>query len=159
MPNIDDIIEIKRGLHRICCRDLVNSIAEQSKIEDFYHDIFLVYGLAYDTETIRQKRVFVAAITKYFILDRLPEGCLYLNEDKYEIKNKKELKELLESVLNAFYALRSTCNSYDEFKKKFAEQFNEEIRDFSKEISENRDDSLSDFAKTIKNVYYSNDEN
>ena len=47
----------------------------------------------------------------------------------------------------------------NEFKKKFSEQFNEEIRDFSKEISENRDDSLSDFAKTIKNVYYSNDEN
>ena len=159
MQNIHDIIEIKRGLHRICNKDLVNSIAEQSKIEEFYRDIFLIYDLPYDTETIRQKRGFVAEMTKYFILDRLPEGCLYLNEDKYEIKNKKEIKKLLESALDTFYALRNTCNSNDEFKKKFAKQFNEEVRDFSQEISENRDDSLSDFAKTIQNVYYSKDEN
>ena len=159
MQNTDNIIEIKRGLHRICGKDLVNSIAELSNIEEFYHDVFLIYGLTYDTETIRQKRVFVAAITKYFILDRLPEGCLYLNEDKYETNNKKELKKFLESAKDTFYTLHNTCNSDYEFNKKFAKQFNEEVRDFSKEISKNRDESLSDFAKTIQNVYYSKDEN
>ena len=159
MQNIHDIIEIKRGLHRICDKDLVNSIAELNSIEEFYRDLFLIYDLTYNTETIRQKRVFVAAITKYFILDRLPEGCLSIADDKYKPTNKKEIKKLLESALDTFYTLRNTCNSNDEFKKKFAKQFNEEVRDFSQEISENRDDSLSDFAKTIQNVYYSKDEN
>ena len=47
----------------------------------------------------------------------------------------------------------------EDFKKKYAENFSEEVKDFSKEISENRDDSLSDFAKTIKKIYHSKDEN
>ena len=159
MQNIHDIIEIKRGLHRICGQILADAIAELDKCEEFYQDVFSLYGLIYNTETIKQKRVFVATTAKYFILDRFPEGSLSIVDDKYEPTNKKEIKKLLESALDTFYALRNTCNSNDEFKKKFAKQFNEEVRDFSQEISENRDDSLSDFAKTIQNVYYSKDEN
>jgi hypothetical protein len=131
----------------------VNSIAELDKCEEFYRSIFSTYGLTFNTETIRQKRVFVAAIIKYFILDRLPKGCLILKEDKYEINNKKELKTHIESVIDDFYSLYNVCNSAEDFKKKYAGYFNEEVKDFSKEISENRDDSLSDFAKTIQNVY------
>jgi len=129
----------------------VNSISELNKFEEFYKDIFFVYGLTYDTETIRQKRTFVAAITKYFILDMLPEGCLFLYEDKYE-SNNKDIKELLKNSVDDFYKLFNTCNSNDEFKKKFAERRNEKVKDFSKEIAENRDDSLSDFAKVIQKV-------
>ena len=153
MQNIENIIEIKRGLHKICSRDLVNAIAELDRCEEFYSNVFFTYGLTFDTETIRQKRIFVAAIIKYFILDRLPEGCLYSNEGKYETNNKEELKELLENTLDVFYSLYNGCDSAEGFKKKYAEHFNEEVKDFSKEISENRDDSLSDFAKTIQNVY------
>lgn len=153
MQNIHNLIEIKRGLHKICSRDLVNAIAELDKCEEFYHCVFSTYGLTFDTETIRQKRVFVAAIVKYFILDRLPEGCLILKDDKYEINNKKGLKTLLENVLDVFYSLYNGCDLKDDFKQKYAEYFNEEVKDFSKEISENRDDSLSDFAKTIQKVY------
>lgn len=152
MQNIHNLIEIKRGLHKICSREVVNIIAELDKCEDFYRDVFLIYGLAYNTETIRQKRTFVAATTKYFIFDRLPKGCLYLNENKFETNNKKELKELLENTLDVFYSLYNVCGLKD-FKKKYAEYFNEEVKDFCKEISENRDDSLSDFAKIIQNVY------
>ncbi|UKI40613.1 MAG: hypothetical protein L6V95_10675 [Candidatus Melainabacteria bacterium] len=35
-------------------------------------------------------------------------------------------------------------------RKKYAEHFNEEVKDFSKEIAENRDDSLSDFVKALE---------
>lgn len=153
MQNIHNLIEIKRGLHKICSRNLVNAIAELDRCEGFYRSVFSTYGLTFDTETIRQKRVFVAAIVKYFILDRLPEGCLILKEDKYEINNKKGLKTLLENVLDVFYSLYNGCDLKDDFKKKYAEYYNEEVKDFSKEISENRDDSLSDFAKTIQKVY------
>lgn len=153
MQNIHDIIEIKRGLYRVCERNLVDVIAELDKCEEFYSNLFQIYGLTYNTETIKHKRTFVAATTKYFILDRLPEDSLSIVEDKYEFNNKKEIKKLLESTISDFFALRNTCSSNEDFKKKYAEQFNEEVRDFSKEITKNRDDSLSDFAKAIQNVY------
>lgn len=153
MQNIHDIIEIKRGLHKICGRDLVNIIAELDNCENFYREIFQIYDVVYNTETLSQKESFIDAITKYYILDRLPEGSLSFEEDKYTANNKKEIKKLLENVLNDFFTLLDTCASSADFKKKYAEHFNEEVKDFSKEISENRDDSLSDFAKLIQNVY------
>lgn len=155
MQNIENLIEIKRGLHKICSRDLVSAIADSDKCEEFYRDIFLSYGLAYNTETIRQKRVFVASTTRYFILDRLPKDCLLLNEDKYELNYSKDFKSLLEAAIKIFYTIRNSCDTNEDFKKKYAEHFNEEVRDFSREISENRDDSLSDFAKTIQKIYKS----
>ena len=159
MENIDNIIEIKRGLHKVCGRDLVDAIAELDKCEEFFRSIFLTYGLTYNTETIRQKMIFVAATAKYFILDRLPEGSLSVNEGKYESNLTKSLKELLANTVETFYTIHNTSDSNEDFKKKYAEHFNEEVRDFSKEISENRDDSLSDFAKTIKKIYHSKDKN
>ena len=158
MQDINCIIELKRGLHKICSIGLVNAISELNKFEEFYQDIFLIYGLTYNEETIRQKRTFVASTTKYFILDRLPEDSLYLNDDKYDSKIK-EKKELLGKVIDTYFVLRDGCSSNEDFKKKYAEYFNEEVKDFSMEISENRDDSLSDFAKAVQKVYYSNDKN
>lgn len=159
MQNIHDIIEIKRGLHRICSRDIVNIIAELDKCEEFYSNVFQIYGVVYNTETLSQKESFIAAITKYFLLDRLSEDCLYLSEDKYETNNKKKLKKLLENTIDVFYTIYNTSDSNKDFKKKYAAHFNEEVKDFSKEISEDRDDSLSDFAKTIRKIYHSKDEN
>lgn len=153
MQNIHDIIEIKRGLHRLCGKNLVDAVAELDKCEEFFKDIFIIYGLIYSTETIRQKRTFIATATKYFILDRLPKDTLYFNDEKYESNNKKELKILLDNTIDIFYRIRNRCNSNEEFKKKYAEHFNEEVKDFSKEIAENRDDCLSDFAKTIQKIY------
>lgn len=160
MENIDNIIEIKRGLHKICRRELVNVIAETEKCEDFYRNVFITYSLIYNTETLRQKRAFVAAITEYFILKRLPEACLSLNEGKYEIKaNIKKFKDFLVETLDVYFTIHAASNSHEDFKKKYAAHFNEEVRDFSKEISEDRDDSLSDFAKTIKKIYNFKDKN
>ncbi len=154
MENIDNIIEIKRGLHKICGRKLVNAIADLEKSEAFFKDLFVVYGLIYNTETLIQKRVFVAAVTKYFILDRLPKEYLSFGDGKYEYATKAITKPL-EQVVDTYFEIRSTSDSSEDFKKKYAENFNEEVKDFSKEISENRDDSLSDFAKIVKKVYYS----
>lgn len=153
MQNIHDIIEIKRGLHKICGRDLVNIIAELNNCEEFYRNVFQIYGVVYNTETLSQKENFINAVTIYFILDRLSEGSLSFEEGKYIANNKKEIKKLLENVLNDFFVLLKTFDSNEDFKKKYAEHFNEDVKDFSKEISENRDDSLSDFAKLIQNVY------
>ncbi len=153
MQNIGCLIEIKRGLHKVCGRVLVNVIADLEKCEDFFQDIFHIYGLKYDKETLIQKETFITAIAKYFILDRLPEGSLELIEGKYENDNKKELKKLLPSTIDTFYTIYNNCDNKEDLPKKYAEYFNEEVRDFSKEIAENRDDSLSDFAKAIMKVY------
>ena len=37
--NIDDIIEIKRGLHKICVQKIVNIIADLDRCEEFYRDL------------------------------------------------------------------------------------------------------------------------
>jgi len=158
MENIDNIIEIKRGLHKVCGRKLVNAIADLEKCEEIFKDIFVVYGLIYNAETLMQKRTFVAATAKYFIVDRLPEEYLFLDEGKYELVTKAIIKPL-EQVIDTYFEIRSSSESSEDFKKKYAEHYNEEVKDFSKEISENRDDSLSDFAKTIKKIYHSKDEN
>ena len=121
--------------------------------------MFSLYGLIYNTETIKQKRVFVATTAKYFILDRFPEGSLSIVDDKYEPTNKKEIKKFLKNIIEEFFTLRNTYSSNDDFKKKYAEHFNEEVKDFSREIAENRDDSLSDFVKALEKVYYYKDKN
>ena len=159
MQNIHDIIEIKRGLHRICGQILADAIAELDKCEEFYQDVFSLYGVIYNTETMKQKRVFVATTAKYFILDRFPEGSLSIVDDKYEPTNKKEIKKFLKNIIEEFFTLRNTYSSNDDFKKKYAEHFNEEVKNFSKEIAENRDDSLSDFVKALEKVYYYKDKN
>ena len=159
MQNIDNIIEIKRGLHKVCSQCIVNLISNSDWCENFYKDVFIIYGLTYNTETIRQKRVFIAESAKYFIFDRLSKDDLYLKDGKYETNNKKELKKLLENTLEVFFKLHNSCESNEDFKKEYAKYFGEEVKDFSKEISENRDDSLSDFAKIIQKVYYSKDKN
>lgn len=158
MENIENIIEIKRGLHKVCGRKLVNAIADLEKCEVFFKDLFIVYGLIYNTETLIQKRVFVAAIAKYFILDRLPEEYLSFDEGKYECA-KKDIAKPLEQVIATYFEIRNISNSSEDFKKKYAEKFNEDVKDFSKEIAENRDESLSDFAKAIKKIYHSKDKN
>ena len=156
MANTSNIIEIKRGLHKICNRDLVNIIANLDDIEDFYCDIFQTYGLLYNTETIRQKRVFVAAITNYFLLDRLPKDSLCIVDDKYENNNIKNINEIFSNTIKEFYKIKNSCTSFEEFKKNYAEYYSEEEKSFENEISQNRDDSLSDFAKSIEKVYQSN---
>ena len=57
-----------RGIAPICCDVIMDVISSHNKCEDLYCDIFTIYGLPYDTETIKQKRAFVAAVTEYFIL-------------------------------------------------------------------------------------------
>ena len=86
MENIDNLIEIKRGLHRVCDDSLMEKIAELDDCEKFFKDIFSLYGLEYNTETLEQKRSFIAVAAKYFILLRLPSDVVNNKGTEFSIK-------------------------------------------------------------------------
>lgn len=152
MQNIDDIIEIKRGLRKVCELDIVNVIADLDKCEDFFKEIFVIYGLTYNTETLMQKRFFISKAAEYFLLKRLPKHSVSLKDGEYESSNAKKLKAPLADVIDTFFEIRNSSSSNEDFKKKYAEYFKEEVRDFSKEIAENLDESYSEFAKLMKKI-------
>lgn len=145
-------------MHTICSDSLMDLIASHAKCEDFYKDIFCLYGVIYDTATIKQKRAFVAAATEYFILKRC--NCVkQLGKDgKYTCgKSPKNKKEII-NAMNAYFKIKEECKSDSDLKERFAQLYHEQVRDFSEEISINRDDTLSDFAKAVEQLYYTKDE-
>ena len=154
LPNTNNKIELKRGILRGCDESLMTQISELDNFESFYADVFNIYGVPFDIATIRQKRSFVSAVTKYFIFSRLPKGIADIDPDgDYNCKNRSKVKGAIIDAIEKFYEILDSSSNNDEFKINFAKYFKEEVRDFSKEISENRDDSLSDFAKAIEKIY------
>jgi len=138
----------------------MEEIASVPRFENFYKDIFDIYSVEYDTETIKQKRTFVAAITKYFIIDRLPKDELAVDDDKYSYMDSDcYLKKDLQRVVDDYFIIRQESSSNSDFIQRYSKIYEDGvIKDFSKEISENRDDSLSVFSKVVEKLYYSKDE-
>lgn len=138
----------------------MEEIASVPRFENFYKDIFELYNVEYDTETIKQKRTFVAAITKYFIIDRLPKDELTIDDDKYSYMDSDcYLKKDLQRVVDDYFIIRQESSSDLDFIQRYSKIYEDGvIKDFSKEISENRDDSLSVFSKVVEKLYYSKDE-
>lgn len=141
-----------RGITPICNDTILDVMPSYDGCEEFYRNIFESYGLTYDTETIRQKRAFVAAITEHFILKRCHHIKYKGNNGKYgcEEKDKKEIID----VMDTYRQLQKQYESEYNMLVKIAQYFNEEVKDFSKEINMNRDDKLSNFAKGIERLYY-----
>ena len=156
--DIETIIELKRGIFRICWENLMEKISRTAGFTAFYRDVFQIYGLSFNNPTIRQKRNFVAAVTKYFILDRLPSRIIYIEDGKYEYeKGCQDIYDLLVGTIEKFNKIKDSSHSNQDFMKRYAEYHNEDIKDFSEVIAQNRDDSLSNFAKVIEKVYHSQD--
>ena len=152
-----NIIEIKRGIVKICSEFIMDVITSHDKCEDLYQDIFTLYGIYYDTETIKQKRVFVAAATEYFILKRC--GFKRIGKDnKYNCSKSPKNKKAIINAIDTYFTIRKECLSDYSFKERFAEFYKDEVKNFSEEISINRDDTLSDFAKAVEQLYYFKDE-
>lgn len=160
MHNIYNVIELKRGIYKICSQELMEEIASVPRFEEFYKDIFELYNVFYSTETIRQKRTFVAAITRYFLLDRLPKEELVIEDEKYNfIANKHCFKEDLQKVIDKYFELRGNCTTNLDFLQRYSIIYENGVtKDFMKEILENRDDFLSGFSKVVERLYYSKDE-
>lgn len=161
MDNIDNLIEIKRGLHRVCNDSLMEKIAAMDDCEKFFKDVFKLYGLEYNTETLEQKRNFIAAAVKYFILFRLPKSVVNSRAEKYH-SNDSHIESHIKTVLEKFYEIYNSCEPQD-FIDKYAEYYGIGDRNFAHELKctseENRDNSLSSFAKAVKKVYKLKDTN
>lgn len=121
MENIDNLIEIKRGLHRICNESLIEKIAALYCCEKFFKDIFGLYGLEYSTEMLEQKRSFIAVAAKYFILLRLPKGALNHGRAKFSI-GSRNIVDQLETVIEKFYEVYNSC-APENFIEKYVEAF------------------------------------
>lgn len=148
MENIDNLIEIKRGLHRVCNDSLMEKIAGLDCCEKFFRDIFGLYGLEYNTETLEQKRSFIGYAAKYFIVLRLEDGR----------SRKGRLEDRIKTVIDKFYEVYNSCE-HEEFIEKYVEALGIKDRNLEvllkSESKVNRDDSLSSFAKAVKKVYKS----
>lgn len=138
----------------------MEKIAELEDCEKFFKDVFSLYGLEYNTETLEQKRSFIAAAAKYFILFRLPKCAVTHSAEKYR-STKGDIESHLKSVLEKFYEVYNSCEP-ENFIDKYAEYYGIGDRNFAHELKftseENRDNSLSSFAKAVKKVYKSKDQ-
>lgn len=161
MENIDNLIEIKRGLREICAESLMEIIAGLDGCEKFYRDIFTLYGIEYSTEMLEQKGHFIAYATKYFIILRLPENKIFHEKEGYNSKYS-DIKNDIIAVIDKFYEVYNSCTP-ENFIEKYVEYFG--ILDRNLEVmlkstsKVNLDDSLSSFAKAVKKVHKFKDKN
>lgn len=155
MENIDNLIEIKRGLREVCDESLMEKIAAFDGCEKFFRDIFTLYGLEYNTEMLEQKGSFIACATKYFILLRLPKGVITFGKDGYCSKNIHIEKDI-KAVIDKFYEVYNSSKP-ENFIENYVEQLGIVDRNLEvvlkAESEKNLDDSLSCFAKAVKKVY------
>ena len=155
MENIDNLIEIKRGLHRVCNDSLMEKIAELDYCEKFFRDIFGLYRLEYNTEMLEQKRSFIGLAAKYFILLILPRSVINHGSTKFSIRNSR-IDSHLKAVIEKFYEVYNSCK-HEDFIEKYVEAFGIVDRNLEvlleSESKVNLDDSLSNFAKAVKKVY------
>lgn len=135
----------------------MEKIAALEDCEKFFKDVFALYGLEYNTETLEQKRSFIAVTAKYFILFRLPKSVVTNGAEKYRSINRN-IESHLKTVLEKFYEVYNSCEP-ENFIDKYAEYYGIGDRNFAHELKvtseENRDASLSTFAKAVKKVYKS----
>lgn len=161
LVNIDNIIEIKRGLIKLCNEDLMEDIVSLDRCEEFYESIFTTFGLSYDTATLSQKRRFVITMTRYFILDKLPHGVIYEDGNKFAVKDDRStpVRELLTEIIEEYFKVRNQCESCEDFMKKYAEYHQEPEIILSEEIFADKDEGLSAFARAVKRFYHYKDIN
>ncbi len=127
----------------------------------FFEMTFHLNAVRFSTQVVRDKRAFVAAITKYFILDRLPKDIVYIDEEgKYNFKQGSNIKEAINDALDKFIEILKSDFEGGTLMDATAKFYGEkEVRDFDKEINMDRDDELSDFAKIIDRMLNYKDKN
>ena len=127
----------------------------------FFEMTFTFNAVRFSAQVVRDKRAFVAAITKYFILDRLPQDVVYIDEEgKYNFKQGSNIKEAINDALDKFIKVLQSDFEGGTVMEAFAKFYGEEeVRSFDKEINIDRDDELSDFAKAIDRMLNYKDKN
>ena len=137
-------------MYRVCEKPLILEIMEAKEIGYFFETAFMFNYVHFNAQVVRDKRAFVAAITKYFILDRLPKDIVYIDEfGKYNFKQGSNIKKAIDDVLDTFIKVFGSVTGDVSVMATFAKFYGEEERSFDEEINMERDLEFSDFTRTL----------
>lgn len=147
--------EIKRMLHQVASDEFVEALPAIT--ENFYKKLFELYGLEYTSDVIKQKRLFLCKATEYFIFKSLPKEVAVttiVNSkfDKGYIYSPatKNFKKSLEQYVNNVEELILSCNTSEEFEKKFSEKYDVNLEDLAAYLKINREDEISPFNTNLE---------
>lgn len=147
--------EIKRMLHQVASDEFVEALPAIT--ENFYKKLFEIYRLEFTPEVIKQKRLFLCKATEYFIFESLPKEIavatiVNTSLDKGYIYSPatKNFKKPLEKHINNLEELILSCNTSEEFEKKFTEMYGVSLEDLSAYLKINREDEMSPFNTNLE---------
>lgn len=149
--------EIKRMLHQIASDELVEVLPTMT--EGFYKNLFKLYGLEFTPEVIKQKRLFLCKATEYLIFKNLPKEVVFesIINTKFEkgyiySLATKLYKKPLEQYINNIEELITSCNTSEEFEKKFSEKHDINLDDLATYFKSNREDEISPFNTNLEKL-------
>lgn len=148
--------EVKRALHYICDKDLVNVVAPLSGI--FLSRLFYMYGLKFDDKTIKQKRLLVQRTIEYFVLERLLGSVISKEDTPYSWVTSDSAWDTLSDYIIELETLAHKYSEPKEFIKKFSQIHNVEEKSFAQVVAIDIKDLTSFFDKTLENLYNSEKE-
>ncbi len=133
--------------------------------DEFYREIYRLWGLPFTPKTIKRKPSFIGGITTKYVYDMLPDGVLHKIKEntpkskkghwKYkfhqsltpEIGREHLKKQIIETTL-----LMSISKNKEEFKKLFRNKYGKYIQlemEFLNDDKDNRDKELSSYNKSL----------
>lgn len=145
--------EVKRALHYICDKDLVNIVAPLSGI--FLSRLFYMYGLKFDAKTIKQKRLLVQRAIEYFVLERLLGSVISKEDTPYGWVTSDSAWDTLSDYIIELETLAHKYSEPEEFIKEFSQIHNVEEKSFTQIVAVNIKDLTSFFDNTLENLYNS----
>ncbi len=149
--------ELKRMLHQIASDELVEVLPTMS--EGFYKKLFQLYGLEFTPEVIKQKRLFLCKATEYFIFKNLPKDVVFVSiiNTKFEkgyiySPATKSYKKPLEQYINNIEEFIASCNTSEEFEKKFSEKHDINLDNLATYFKTNHEDEMSPFNTNLEKL-------
>lgn len=131
--------------------------------DDFYIQIYRLWGLPFIPKYIRNKPSFVGKLTTKYIYEQLPKGVLdkikentgKTKQGNYRYKWHQSLtpevgREHLKKQIHEVTALMSISDSKEQFNAIFERKYKAKPIQLELEFSENIEDDLSRFNQTLK---------
>lgn len=147
--------EIKRMLHQVASDEFVEALPAIT--ENFYKKLFELFGLEFTAKVIKQKRLFLCKATEYFIFKNSPEKVAFATiiNTKFEegyiyTPATKTFKKPLEQHIKQIEELILSCDTSQEFEKKFSEKYDVNLQDLTAYLKINREDEMSPFNTNLE---------
>jgi hypothetical protein len=154
--------ELQKILHKYITEELLKY--QVSLTDDFYKEIFRLWGLQFTPKNIRSKPSFVGKLTVRYIYEQLPESFINKRTEKgtgkknewgncryeWRITSSKETwRESLAKQIHEVTALMSISESKEQFDDIFQKKYGTEPIQLQPEFSEELE-LLSEFNMNLK---------